>query len=100
MSDTTQPTARTPEQIEADLEATRKALTNTVDELVAHLQPAHLLDVAKEDLGRRFADAKEQACATVDAAREGNSDALKKVGIAAAAAVGVVSFLVWRFSGK
>lgn len=91
---------RSAEQIEAELEATRAQLTSTVDELVAQLQPANLIGLAKEDAARRFADAKVKAAATVDAARDGDQDALRKVGVAAAAALGCVAFLVWRLRGK
>lgn len=94
---TVESTPRTPEEIEAALEATRLELTATVDELVAQLQPANLVAMAKDDLGRRYADAKVRAVKTVEAARAGDSDALRKLGLAAVGAVGVVTFLVWRF---
>lgn len=100
MSETTANAPRTAEQIEADLEATRLELTRTVDELVAQLQPSHLMAKAKEDLSQRFVDAKTNAVATVAAAREGDSEALRKVGIAAASVVGAAVFLYWRFSRK
>lgn len=100
MSDTTMNAPRTAEQIEAELEATRVELTQTVDELVAQLQPAHLIAKAKEDLNQRFVAAQANAMATVAAAREGDSEALRKVGIAAASVVGAVAFLYWRLSRR
>lgn len=100
MSEVNETGIRTAAEIEAELEATRSQMTATVDELVAQLQPAHLVEMAKEDVSRRFADAKVKAFATVEAARDGDQDALRKIGVAAAAAVGVLSFMIWRFSGK
>lgn len=97
MSEMQGDSVRTADQIEADLERTRLEMTATVDQLVAQLQPANLAAMAKEDVARRFSVAKVQAFATVDAARDGDSDAIRKVGIAAAGALGLLAFVVWRW---
>lgn len=88
--------SRTPAQIEADLEATRRQLTDSVNELVAHLQPAHLIDSAKNDAVRRLAEAKTRAAETIEAARKGDSDAIRHLGIAAAGAAAFTALVVWR----
>lgn len=88
--------ARSPEQIEADLEATRAQMTATVDELVAQLQPAHLIEVSKESLARKTEEVKVQVADTLNSARAGDTDALKKVGYAAAGVVGVIGVFVLR----
>ncbi len=96
MTEYSEASSRSAAQIEADLAATRLELADTVNDLVEQLQPSHLLEMAKDDLGRRFDDAKQQAAMTIDAAREGDQDAMRKVGVAAAAAAGVVALVVWR----
>lgn len=93
MSDTT---ARSPEEIQADLEATRSQMTATVDELVAQLQPAHLIEVSKESLARKTEEVKVQMADTLNSARVGDTEALKKVGYAAAGVVGVIGVFVLR----
>lgn len=88
--------ARSPEDIQADLEATRAQMTATVDELVAQLQPAHLIEVSKETLARKTEEAKVQVADTINSARAGDAEALKKVGYAVAGVAGVLGVFVLR----
>lgn len=100
MSEMNEAEDRTAAQIEAELEATRVQMTQTVDALVAQLQPAHLIDLAKEDVSRRFADAKVSTMETIDAARLGDRDALRQVALYAGAGAAVLALIVWRIVRK
>lgn len=91
MSETT---SRSPEDIQADLDATREQMTATVDELVAQLQPAHLIEVSKESLARKTEEVKVQVADTINSARAGDTEAQKKVGyvvVGVAALIGAVA---------
>ena len=98
---------RTPEQIQADLAATRAQMSATVDELVQTLKPSTQIRRAGEraqekmtqvrELSRSVAGrVREEAADTLDAAREGDRDAWMRVGAVAAAATAVVGLCVLR----
>ncbi|WP_026459858.1 DUF3618 domain-containing protein [Schaalia suimastitidis] len=98
---------RTAAQIEADLAATRQQMARTLDDLVFQLSPSHQIDQVKLKLTQTAQNFPEQARAwaertcekartTVDAARSGDEDALRKVGIAAVATVAVVGLVCLR----
>lgn len=89
-------TPRTPEQIQADLEATRLRMSATVDQLVQTLSPSHQVKLAKENLLTRGIELKDQAARTIRAARDGDTEALKQVGYVVIGAVGFVGLCVLR----
>ncbi|MGO3796303.1 MAG: DUF3618 domain-containing protein [Pauljensenia sp.] len=98
---------RTPEQIQADLAATRAQMSATVDELVQTLKPSTQVrragaraQVKAEELwdlslstAKRF---REGATETFEDARRGDRDALVRVGAVAAATAGLIGLCVLR----
>lgn len=98
-------TARSAQQIEAELSATREEMARTVDALVEQFQPSYQIEQAKQALTDKALDLQEEAKNRIDAllasaretyeaAREGDQEALKKVGIAVAGVVAVVGLVV------
>lgn len=83
-------TSRTPEQIEADLAATRLQLTSTVDTLVAQLRPSHQIELAKNAAQTKATEILDQVKDVADRARQGDTEALKQVGYVAAGVTGVL----------
>ena len=58
------------------------------------MQPAALAQEAKDEASARFSALKESASLTLQDAAGGNTEALKKVGIAALSAVGAIGVIV------
>lgn len=90
------PETRTPEMIQAELEATRAQMSATVDQLVHTLQPATQISLAKDTLLEKLSQLKEHSRQTFADAREGDPDAMKTVGKAVLGAVAVVGLCVVR----
>ncbi len=88
--------ARSSKEIEAELDSTRQEMTTTVDELVAQLQPAHQIELAKENLSRKADEVKAVVSETVEAARDGDSEAMKKVGYVIGGVAVIVALIVIR----
>ncbi len=91
---------RTEAQITADLERQRAELAATIDQLYARVQPAALAQEAKEEASARFASFKQSASLTLQDAAGGNAEAIKKVGVVALSAVGVIVLLATRSSRR
>lgn len=98
---------RSASQIAADLENVREQMASTVDELVGKLDPAAQLEKAKayvskkaetfpQDARQWVEDTSVKARETLEAAREGDEEAIKKVGIFAAASAAIVGLLTFR----
>lgn len=79
---------RTPADIEAQMSATRKEMTATVDQLVEALDPRKSLDRTKEEAKFQAAELQDKAKDTIDDARAGDKRALAIVaGVAVAGLV-------------
>ena len=98
---------RTPEQIQADLAATRAQMSATVDELVQTLKPSTQVRRARDRAQVKAAELwdlslstakrlRDRASDTVEDARSGDREALVRVGAVAAATAGVVGLCVLR----
>ncbi len=74
--------------------SSRDSLTANLEELKTEIQPKTQLGYAKEDLKFRAETAQVAALNTIDEAREGNREAIKKIAILAASVVGTVALLV------
>lgn len=97
MSDqNTSSATRTPEEIQAELEATRREMSRTVDQLVAELQPARIAEKTKEAAQGKVLGLLEEARAVIVRARQGDPDALRRVGYVAAGAAAVVGLTILR----
>ena len=82
-------------QIATDLERQRAELAATIDQLYARVQPAALAQEVKESATARFASFKESAALTLQDAAGGNTEALKRVGIAALSTIGAIGVIAW-----
>ena len=100
MSDIKETSERTEAQILADLATTRAEMTATVDELFGRVQPSYIMDQTKETAKAKCANFQTQAQITVQDAKDGEPEALKKVGIAAAGAATVVGLIVLNIIRK
>lgn len=111
MSSTDNPVERTEADIQAELESLRLQMTQTVDELFGRVQPAYLVSQAKQNAQDTIAELSEKtrekaqefktlAAQTAKDAREGDVEALKKVGYAAAGAVAVTVLVIWRIARR
>ena len=99
MSDIKETSERTEAQILADLATTRAEMTATVDELFGRVQ-SYIMDQTKETAKAKFANFQTQAQITVQDAKDGEPEALKKVGIAAAGVATVVGLIVLNIIRK
>lgn len=90
------PENRTPEAIQAELEATRAQMSATVDQLVHTLQPSTQISLAKESLQEKASAFTDTARATFAQAREGDPEAMKTIGKAVLGVVAVVGLCVLR----
>lgn len=99
------PDIRTPEQIQAELAATRAQMSATVDELVQTLKPSTQVRRASAKARTRALELRDQAVAvatdlrertaeTLRQATDGNRDAMLRVGVVAAATVGMIGLCV------
>ncbi len=86
---------RSEAQIATDLERQRAELAATIDQLYARVQPAALAQEVKESATARFASFKESAALTLQDAAGGNTEALKRVGIAALSTIGAIGVIAW-----
>ena len=93
-------TQRTEEQIQAELAAVRAQMSQTVDALVGRMQPENLLAQAKIAAAGKVEDAKAFVSRTVADARDGDPEALKRVGIAAGCAAAVVGLVLLRLGRR
>lgn len=89
------PDPRTEAQVAADLERRRAELAATIDQLYTRVQPAALAQDAKENVTARLASFKETASLTLQNAAEGDTEALRRVGIVALSAVGALGVIAW-----
>ncbi|WP_043535731.1 DUF3618 domain-containing protein [Actinomyces polynesiensis] len=85
---------RTPEQIQAELAATRAQMSATVDELVQTLKPSTQVRRATSKLRSAALDLRDQVVATTQQALDGDRDALVRVGVVAASVAGLVGLCV------
>lgn len=90
----------TPEEIEVRLREQREALSASVDDLAARVDPRVQVRLAGEDLRERVEerasglrerarDLRDRAEETIRSAKDGDSDALRRVATAAGGAVAV-----------
>ncbi len=102
MSETTDQTttaaaaARTPEQIQAELEAVRAEMSVTVDQLVQSLSPATQVRRVTDNVRGRAQQFAERARIIVSEARDGDRDAIEQVGLAVLGITAVVGLIAWR----
>ncbi|WP_115728010.1 DUF3618 domain-containing protein [Actinomyces culturomici] len=96
MSEQSTPSDRTEEQILAELAETRARMTATVDELFGRVQPDYLVGQAKESAKTKATEFKALAAQTVQDAKDGDSEALKRVGYVAAGVAAVAALVVLR----
>lgn len=87
---------RTEEQIRAELEAVREQMTRTVDELFGRVQPDYIVSQAKQNARAKAEEIKSFAAQTVEDAKDGDSEALKRIGYAAAGVAVVVGLVIAR----
>jgi len=87
---------RTPEQIQAEMNAIRAQMTQTVDLLVAEVQPARIVQKTTDAAKQKATETLAHATATLRAARQGDSAALKQVGYAVAGVAVVAGLVVLR----
>lgn len=90
------PEIRTPEVIQAELEATRAQMSATVDQLVHTLQPSTQIARAKDNLREKASTFTDTARATYADAREGDPEAMKTIGKAVLGVVAVVGLCLLR----
>ncbi|MDO4259677.1 MAG: DUF3618 domain-containing protein [Actinomycetaceae bacterium] len=99
---------RNANDIERELAATREEMARTVDALVEQLQPSYQIEQAKSafakktrimqaDLKVKAQDFATQARQTVEDAKGGDREAMKRLGIAAGVAIATVALLILRF---
>ena len=88
------------DEIEAQLRMTRIELTNTVDQLVTQLHPSYQIEQAKQNAQAKVEELKERARSTWELAREGDTDAMRTLGIAACSVVAVVGLVAWRITSR
>lgn len=102
MSTPTEPAAapRTEAQIRADLEATRAALAASVDDLYEQLQPTAIVANTKAAAAEAIAGARKSVRDTAAAAREGDSEAIKRIGIAVGATLVAIGLLAFAWSRR
>lgn len=87
---------RTEEQIRAELEAVREQMTRTVDELFGRVQPDYIVSQAKRSARAKADEITSFAAQTIDDAKDGDSEAMKRIGYAAAGVALVVGLVVAR----
>lgn len=80
-------TQRSESQIQADLEAARKNLSGTVEELSDYLSPKANVERVKADAQKKVRALADKAQETVEAASSGKPEAIKKVVAVAGGAV-------------
>lgn len=90
------PQERSEAEILAELDRTRAEMTATVDELVARVQPEHMIEEVKERAKTKASEVKNLVVTTVQEAREGDPEALKKVGYVIAGGVALGTLVVLR----
>lgn len=89
-------TQRSESQIKADLEAARKNLSGTVEELSDYLSPKANVERAKADAQKKVRAFADKAQETVEAASNGKPEAIKKVAAVAGGAVLLGALIVRR----
>ena len=89
-------TQRSESQIKADLEAARKNLSGTVEELPDYLSPKANVERAKADAQKKVRALADKAQETVEAASSGKPEAIKKVAAVAGGAVLLGALIVRR----
>lgn len=105
------PVERTEADIQAELESLRLQMTQTVDELFGRVQPDYLVSQAKQNAQDKITELSEKtrekaqefktlAAKTAQDAREGDVEALKRVGYAAAGVVAVTALVIWRIARR
>lgn len=85
---------RTEDQIRAELEAVREQMTQTVDELFGRVQPDYIVGQAKDNARAKVDELKSLAAQTIDDAKDGDSEALKRIGYVAAGVAAFVGLVV------
>ncbi|MDC4233479.1 DUF3618 domain-containing protein [Actinomyces sp. B33] len=94
------PSERTEEQIQAELAVTRAQMSQTIDALVARAQPAYVMEQAKLNVSAKARQTRARIGRTVDEARAGDVEAMKKVGIAALGAAALVCLVIVRVARR
>lgn len=74
------PEIRTPDAIQAELEATRTQMSDTLDQLVYAIQPSTQAKRLKEDLVAKASTLKDRSRQTLADAQEGDPEAMKTIG--------------------
>ncbi len=88
--------ARTPEQIQAEMTAIRAQMTQTVDLLMAEVQPARIAQKTTRAAKQKAAETMAHAASTLRTARQGDSEALKQVGYVVAGLAVAAGLVVLR----
>lgn len=97
MTEKNAPIERTEEQILTELAETRARMSATVDELFGRVQPDYLVGQAKDSAKAKAEEIRAFASRTFADARDGDSEALKTLGYAAAGAAAVIGLVVLKF---
>lgn len=92
------PKAPSAAEIEAQLQAQRQQLANTVDELTSALDPRANIAALKEQLSDTAANAKDEAQAFVSRIQQGDQRAIQGVAAALTAVVGLAGIILIRRS--
>lgn len=88
------------QELTAAISQSRDALMQTLQELQAQAQPSTQAMYLKDNLVHKAQEAQVAALNTIDEAREGDREALKKVLIAVGSGIGVIAFVVLRHKLK
>lgn len=96
MSDTHNIQAMSESELRAQIDSSRQRLAESLAELTNAVQPRVQAGYLADDLKYKAKETTYNVATTVDDARDGDSEALKKILISAAVAVGAVVFLVAR----
>ncbi len=83
-------------ELRAQIDASRDRFMKTLESLVHEVQPQTQVAHLSDDVKFAAEETKFKVQTTLDDAREGDPDAVKKVLIAAAVGVGIVGLLVLR----
>ncbi len=89
-------TSQAEQELRAQIDASRDKFMKTLESLVHEVQPQTQIAHLNEDAKYVAEETKYKVQTTLDNAREGDPEAIKKVAIAVAVGVGVVGLLVLR----
>ena len=90
----------TPTEPAAAPRTTRAALAASVNDLYEQLQPAAIVANTKAAAAEAIAGARKSVRDTAAAAREGDSEAIKRIGIAVGATLVAIGLLAFAWSRR